>query len=130
MNHICAACQRRRSSFYHDRYPLAPGKVPKPGVCSRCVKKHFLNQSPPTVIVEDQRQQPNEVHHCHHYEFHHYHHSCPCESAESIPIAEERPVLCAELPSETSHRQSQNWAQDRSPPPVYPGSKPTLPAGY
>ncbi|KAH6670160.1 hypothetical protein B0J14DRAFT_598011 [Halenospora varia] len=123
MGHICAACQRPRSSSYHERHPLVPGKIPRPGVCSRCVKEYFLQepiQSSPTVT--------SEVHH-HHYHVHHYY-FCQHDEVESIATPDEPPSPRAELPSETFHRHSPTWMEDQSPPPVYQWTKPVLPQGF
>jgi len=116
MEHICSACQRRRSSAYHDRHPLIPGKAPVPSVCSRCIKNHILPSSAPSS--------PTTIIH----EFHHYHHSCACEGKQTIheprgeaPRIEPRGELStsSELPSESPSSDHPERRLERSPPPIY-----------
>lgn len=40
LQHTCSSCGKYRSPNYHSRHPLAPGEVPRPGVCRKCVKEH------------------------------------------------------------------------------------------
>lgn len=124
MEHICISCHKSRSLTYCNRHPIIHGKVSKPGVCSRCVKRHFLskeNPPPQTVITK-------QVHHHHYYEIHHYYQLFPLNKLESIPESEEIPSSCAELPCDNSLPHIRNGVvQDQSPPPpVYLERKPNL----
>ena len=122
MEHICAACRRPRSLSYQVRHPLVPGKVPRPGVCSRCVRR-FLEEprqdiSSPSTWHGELSQPRQEVHHY----VHHYYH-CQCGSEErTAPL--EAPAPRVELASESSHRPSFMGIKERSPPPVYAWTKP------
>ena len=114
--HFCAACKRRRSTRYHERHPLTPGTNPKPGVCSRCVRRLFPGES-----NEESQIVVKEIHH-HYYEVHHHHFS---QAGDQEAPRLDPPAFRAELSSETRHR-SRVWVNNETPPPVYPGTKPTL----
>jgi hypothetical protein len=66
LHHICAICEKPRSSKYHERHPLSLGQTPKPGICSRpnCAKivKATLEESLPPVVI-----QVFEIHNTHNY---------------------------------------------------------------
>jgi hypothetical protein len=56
IRHICAICEKPRSSKYYERHPLSIGQTPKPGICSRpnCAKivKATLEESLPPVVIQ------------------------------------------------------------------------------
>jgi hypothetical protein len=118
MEHVCIACKRRRSTSYHKRHPLTPGRHPKPGVCSRCIQRLSLYgpDKSSSIVVK-------EVHHYHHYEVHHQHY--PMNEVEQATSPQDLPAFCSELPAETHYRR-QAWTNDDPPPPVYHGTKPTI----
>ena len=44
LQHTCSSCGKFRSPSYHSRHPLAPGELPKPGVCRKCIKEHTSSE--------------------------------------------------------------------------------------
>ena len=42
--HTCASCGKYRSPNYQSRHPLAPGEVPRPSFCRRCIKEHTSSE--------------------------------------------------------------------------------------
>jgi hypothetical protein len=116
MEHVCIACKRRRSTTYHEQHPLTSDRRPTPGVCSRCIRK--LSEPGKSSLIATK-----EVHHHHYYEVHHHHY--PANQVKEATSPLDLPAFCAELSSET-HYHHQTWTNDGSPPPVYPGTKPTL----
>lgn len=42
--HTCAACGKFRSARYHYRHPLAPGEIPRPTLCRKCVKQRTSSE--------------------------------------------------------------------------------------
>jgi hypothetical protein len=123
LQHRCSVCDKLRSPDYHEKHPLAPGEIPLPGICRRCVKKSSSTQANPGVIE-------NII------EIHHYHHSCSCHSHTKeekrelgfeIPDDIALPPI-AELPGydnakDVLHSTRQS---DPPPPPVRTWRKPKL----
>ncbi|KAF8856245.1 hypothetical protein BDZ45DRAFT_791369 [Acephala macrosclerotiorum] len=54
--HLCAICEKPRSSRYHERHPIGGGQAPEPGICSRpkCAKigDAIRREPPPQVIIQ------------------------------------------------------------------------------
>lgn len=63
LRHVCSRCGKLRSKKYHNHYPLLPGQIPEPGICSRpkcATAVDDILHSPCQVIV---------------YETHYHYHS-------------------------------------------------------
>ena len=43
--HTCSSCGKYRSASYQSRHPLAPGELPKPGTCRRCIREHTSSEN-------------------------------------------------------------------------------------
>ena len=44
LQHTCGSCGKFRSPSYHSRHPLAPGEIPKPTVCRKCIKERTSSE--------------------------------------------------------------------------------------
>ncbi|MCJ1386860.1 hypothetical protein MMC17_009988 [Xylographa soralifera] len=44
LQHTCSSCGKYRSASYQSRHPLAPGEIPKSGICRRCIRKHTSSE--------------------------------------------------------------------------------------
>ena len=44
LKHKCASCGRFRSSNYQKNHPIAPGKIPKASICTRCIRKRTASE--------------------------------------------------------------------------------------
>ena len=60
LQHTCSSCGKFRSPSYHSRHPLAPGELPKPGVCRKCVKEHTSSEDSDEDESWHRRSRPNE----------------------------------------------------------------------
>ena len=56
--HTCGSCGKYRSPNYQSRHPLAPGEVPRPSFCRRCIKEHTSSED-----SQDDGHQRRRSHH-------------------------------------------------------------------
>ncbi|KAL8805870.1 MAG: hypothetical protein Q9200_005250 [Gallowayella weberi] len=59
----CASCGKFRSPRYHYRHPLAPGEIPRPTLCRKCVKQHTSSEELNDVERERWKKKKREARH-------------------------------------------------------------------
>lgn len=63
LHHTCSSCGKFRSPNYHSRHPLAPGELPRPGVCRKCVKEHTSSDDSDEQEIRHRRSRRHEKSH-------------------------------------------------------------------
>ena len=61
--HTCGFCGKYRSPNYQSRHPLAPGEVPRPSICRKCIKEQTSSEDTPDEGHRAQRSHHREKYH-------------------------------------------------------------------